>query len=248
MNEKGIQQETFMLNSEGLRLRVFLAIPAGGAEPFPSVQIHHAGGGYESIYEHMAVQLAERGMAGIAMIHRGYPGSDGEMEYGKGEILDIGNLTEHMRRRSDIDPDRMGIMGYSRGAHNAILAIEKYDYFKAGALWSVPVDMLDHVAVNPWIDYMFGGTPDEVPEEYHIRSSIHFVEQINCPLLILHGEDDHVIPVRHAHRLAEELKKYGKPFEMETFPKEWHIWTTPGFNNNWRLTVDFFQRHLAPAI
>ena len=48
--------------------------------------------------------------------------------------------------------------------------------------------------------------------------------------------------------LAEELKKYGKPFEMETFPKEWHIWTTPGFNNNWRLTVDFFQRHLAPAI
>ena len=60
-----------MLDSEGLRLRVFLAIPESGPEPFPSVQIHHAGGGYESIYEHMAMELAERGIIGVTMIHRG---------------------------------------------------------------------------------------------------------------------------------------------------------------------------------
>lgn len=233
-----------MLDSDGLRLRVFLAIPETGAGTFPSVQIHHAGGGYESIYEHMALDLAGKGFVGITMIHRGYPGSDGEMEYGKGEIKDIGKLTEELLSRPYIDPEAMGIMGYSRGAHNAILAIEACDYFSAGALWSVPVDMLDHVAVNPWIDFMFGGTPDEVPEEYHIRSSIHFVDRIHCPLLILHGEDDHVIPVRHARRLAEALEKLGKPYELKTFPGEWHIWTTPGFNNNWRLTVDFFERHI----
>jgi len=244
MTEKGIRQEAFYLKSEGLTLRVFVAIPPHGAKPFPSVQIHHAGGGYETIYEHMAMDLAGRGMVGITLIHRGYPGSEGEMEYGKGEVRDIGNLAEEMRARSYIDPDKMGIMGYSRGAHNAILAIEATDYFKAGALWSVPVDMVDHVAVNPWVADMFGGTPDEVPEEYRIRSSIYFVERINCPLLILHGEDDHVIPVRHALRLARELEKHGKPFEMKIVPREWHIWTTPGFNTNWRLTVDFFRRHL----
>ena len=244
MGKTGVQQEIFMLDSEGLRLRVFLAIPESGPEPFPSVQIHHAGGGYESIYEHMAMELAQRGIIGVAMIHRGYPGSDGEMEYGKGEITDIGNLTEEMRSRPYVDPDRMGIMEYSRGAHNAILAIERYDYFRVGVLWSTPVDMVDHVGVNPWISDMFGGTADEVPEEYRIRSCIYFVDQINCPLLIIHGEDDHVIPVRHAFRLAEALKKYNKPFEMKIFPKEWHIWTTPGFGNNWKLTIEFFERHL----
>jgi len=244
MKEKGIEKEILILQSEGLRLRVFVARPKPDTQPFPSVQIHHAGGGYEPIYEHMAMELAELGIVGITMIHRGYPGSEGHMEYGKGEIDDIGNLTEEMLSRPYIDPERMGIMGYSRGAHNAILAVERYDYFRAGALWSTPVDMVDHVRVNPWTSEMFGGSPDEVPEEYRIRSSILFYEQVNCPLLLIHGEIDVVVPVYHTLRLAEALKKGHKPFELKLFPKEGHIWSLAGFDNNWRLTVNFFKRHL----
>ncbi|UCF94365.1 MAG: prolyl oligopeptidase family serine peptidase [Desulfobacterales bacterium] len=244
MPEKSVAKENFILQSEGLRLRVFTATPQSGDAPFPSVQIHHAGGGYEPVYEHMAVALAERGFVGITMIHRGYPGSQGRMEYGKGEITDIGNLTEEMLTRSSIDPERMGIMGYSRGAHNAILAVERYDYFRAGALWSTPVEMVDHVQVNPWIAEMFGGFPEDVPEEYRIRSSIHFVEQINCPLLLIHGQIDDVVPVRHTLRLAEALKQNHKPFELKLFPHEGHIWSFAGFDHNWQLTVDFFERHL----
>ncbi|MFC1896042.1 alpha/beta hydrolase family protein [Thermodesulfobacteriota bacterium] len=244
MAQAVVEIERFSLLSEALRLPVFVAFPKPVPEQCPSVQIHHAGGGYESIYEHMAVQLAERGFAGITMIHRGYPGSDGYMEYGKGEIVDIGNLTETMSSKSYIDHERMGIMGYSRGAHNALLAVERYDSFKAGALWSTPVDMLDHVRVNPWIADMFGGYPEEVPEEYRIRSSIHFVEKVNCPLLLLHGEADDVVPVRHTLRLAEELKRLGKAYEMKLFPHEAHIWSMNAFDNNWRLTLDFFEKNL----
>jgi len=244
LEERNINEEIFMLQSEGLRLRVYMAIPPAGSGPFPSVQIHHAGGGYEAIYEHMARLLAERDIVGVAIIHRGYPGSDGEMEYGKGEITDIGNLTEAMRSRAFIDPDRMGIMGYSRGGHNAILAIERFDYFKAGALWSTPVDMLELVRVVPWIAEIIGGFPDQIPEEYRIRSSINFVEQVNCPLLLIHGENDEIVSVRHAQRLAKALKELKKPFEIETFPGEYHTWSMSGFDNNWQITMDFFERHL----
>ena len=166
------------------------------------------------------------------------------MEYGKGEITDIRNLAETMRRRSSIDPDRMGIMGYSRGAHNAILAVEHYDNFRAAALWSTPVDMIDHVQVNPWIAEMFGGLPEEVPEEYRQRSSILFTDQINCPLLLIHGERDEVVPVRHTLQLAEALRRKNKPFELRLFPNEGHIWSMAGFAHNWKLTLDFFERHL----
>lgn len=129
MQKDGIQTETFMLRSDGITLRVFVASPRGDSPPLPSVQIHHGGGGYEQVYEHMAVDLARSGFVGITMIHRGYPGSQGQMEYGKGEIIDIGRLTEEMAARADIDEKRMGIMGYSRGAHNALLAVERYDHF-----------------------------------------------------------------------------------------------------------------------
>lgn len=244
MTETDIEKEIFVLHSDGLRLRVFLAIPKTGSQPFPSVQIHHAGGGYEPVYEHMAVQLAERNYVGVTMIHRGYPGSDGQMEYGKGEITDIGNLTRELISRPYIDPQRMGIMGYSRGAHNALLAIERYDYFRAGALWSTPVDIIDHVETNPWIAEMIGGFPEKVPEEYRIRSSILAADKVDCPLLLIHGEMDYVVPVRHTLRLARELTKYDKPYEVKVFEGEEHIWSPFGFSNNWRISLEFFERHL----
>ncbi|MCG6534776.1 MAG: prolyl oligopeptidase family serine peptidase [Syntrophales bacterium LBB04] len=244
MKDMAVETEVFKFNSEGLLLRVFIAYPALPSGPLPSVQIHHAGGGYEPTYEEMAVELASKGIVGIAMIHRGYPGSQGSMEYGKGEIRDIGNLVAEMRSRAFIDPNRMGIMGYSRGAHNAILALERYNDFRAGALWSTPVNMVDHVQVNPWIAEMFGGYPEEIPEEYRIRSSILFTDQIACPLLLIHGEMDDVVPVRHTLRLAQALKDQQKPFELHLFPDEGHIWSLEGFNHNWDLTMDFFERHL----
>ncbi|MGD8946081.1 MAG: prolyl oligopeptidase family serine peptidase [Desulfobacterales bacterium] len=247
MEEKGIEKEVFMLESDGLKLRVFVAIPDPASQPLPSVQIHHAGGGYESIYEHMATELAKRGIVGVTMIHRGYPGSEGQMEYGKGEITDIGNLIKEMKTRPYIDPARMGIMGYSRGAHNAILAVERYDDFLAGALWSTPTDMFDHVKVNPWIADMFGGNPDTAPEEYRSRSSILFVEQVNCPLLLIHGELDDVVPVRHTLRLAEALENLNKSYELKLFPSEGHIWSMSGFADNWRLSLEWFERHLNSA-
>ncbi len=239
----GIREKiNFTFQSDGLNLQGFMALPEASLQRLPSVQIHHGGGGYSTVYEHMAEEMARQGFVGITMIHRGYPGSEGEMEYGKGEIADIGNLTEIIMARPFIDQARMGIMGYSRGALNALLALERYSFFSAGVLWSTPVDMIDHVGVNPWIAEMVGGSPEEVPREYHIRSSINFVDDINCPVLLIHGEVDDVIPVRHTVRLAKALKKLHKSFELKLFPGEGHVWSQRGFETNWRLTVDFFRR------
>ncbi len=237
-----LERKRFTFESEGIKLQGFMAVPEAPAQLLPSVQVHHGGGGYSTVYEHMAENLAMNGFVGIAMIHRGYPGSEGKMEYGKGEIADIGNLTETLLAEQFIDPSRMGIMGYSRGAHNALLALERYSHFTAGVLWSTPVDMADHVEVNPWIAEMIGGSAIEVPEEYHIRSSIHFVDAINCPVLLIHGEEDDIIPVRHTMRLARELEKFHKPFEVKLFPGEGHVWSQRAFETNWRMTVDFFRR------
>ncbi len=244
MQAENIVRNSFLLESEGINLRVFTAFPTIDAGPYPSVQIHHAGGGYENIYTHMIEELATRGFAGVAIIHRGYPGSGGCQEYGQGEISDIGNLVRELTTDPRIDPHRMGIMGYSRGAHNALLSIERYEFFHAAALWSTPVDMVDHVRVNPWIAGIIGGSVQELPQLYHRLSAIHFVDQIHCPLLLIHGEKDDVIPVRHTLRLAEALKQQDKPYELRCPPQEGHIWSPTAFYENWRLTLDFFERLL----
>lgn len=240
-----VRQERFVLRSDGLRLQVFVAIPRESARTLPSVQINHGGGGFDPLYEQMAVALAQRGFVGVAMVHRGYPGSDGHMEYGKGEIVDIGNLCAELCGRPYVDPDRLGILGYSRGAHAALLAIERHDCFRAGVLWSAPVDMARHVRVHPWIEHMIGGTPEQVPEEYACRSPLASVDRIHCPLLILHGEQDDVVPVEHARLLAGALEERGKPFELGLLPGEGHTWTPSGLRTVWSRTVAFLERHLS---
>jgi len=244
MQPANIVKNRFLLESEGLNLQVFTASPTTGEPPYPSVQIHHGGGGYEDIYTHMTEDLARHGFTGISMIHRGYPGSEGRQEYGQGEIMDIGNLVCELKSDSRIDTGRMGIMGYSRGAHNALLATERYDCFRAAALWSVPVDMVDHVQVNPWVAEIIGGTARECPQVYRRLSAIHFVDQIDCPLLLIHGENDDVIPVRHSLRLADAMKKRGKPVELRCHAHEGHIWTPHAFYENWQQTLHFFERVL----
>jgi len=244
MKAEHIERKSFLLESDGLHLRVFTAFPTGGATPYPSVQIHHAGGGYEIIYRYMIEDLAKYGFAGIALIHRGYPGSDGRQEYGQGEISDIGNLVDQLKTDPRLDIHRMGIMGYSRGAHNALLAVERYDCFQAAALWSPPVDMIDHVQVNPWVAEIIGGSSEELPELYHQLSAIHFVHHIRCPLLLIHGAKDDIIPVRHTLRLTEVLKQQGKPYEVIYHPQEGHTWSIDALFKNWQLTLDFFERFL----
>lgn len=244
MSKESVRIERFLLETEGLRLPVKIFRPAAAARRLASVQIHHAGGGYEPIYDRMATDLAGRGMVGITMIHRGYPEAGGSMEYGKGEIADIGNLVRALDSRPCIDPERMGIMGYSRGAHNALLAVERLRCFRAAALWSVPVDMIDHVSVNPWIAEIIGGSAQELPEEYRSRSGLLFADRIDCPVLLLHGQEDEVVPVRHALRLAEALGSARKPCELRVVAGEGHVWSPAAFGHNWRITAEFFERTL----
>jgi dipeptidyl aminopeptidase/acylaminoacyl peptidase len=107
--------------------------------------------------------------------------------------------------------------------------------------------MVALVRTVPWVASIIGGSFEEIPDEYHSRSSIHFVSKINCPLLILHGEKDDVVSVSHALRLAQALTANQKYFEMTLFPDEGHNWSIGAFKNNWRITRDFFNRHLKQA-
>jgi dipeptidyl aminopeptidase/acylaminoacyl peptidase len=104
--------------------------------------------------------------------------------------------------------------------------------------------MIDHLELNPWIAEMIGGFPEDIPEEYDIRSAILAVDKVNCPLLLIHGEIDDVIPVRHTLRLARKLAEYGKSYEARVFEGEEHIWSPQGFTNNWHITLGFFNRYL----
>lgn len=236
------------LHSQGLELPVYTCLPTQSGRAFPAVQIHHGGGGYDPFFEELARRFAANGFVGVAMEHRGFAGAPGAMEYGKGEVDDIGELLGLMASWPEVDPARIGILGYSRGGHNALLSMERFDGFRAGVLWSTPVDLEDMVRRHRWIAEIIGGFPDEVPEQYHARASLPHVPEIDCPVLVVHGQHDQVVPPEHARRLCRALERHGKEHECLMIPGEDHSWSMSGLRRVWQSTLSFFFRHLADTV
>jgi dipeptidyl aminopeptidase/acylaminoacyl peptidase len=66
------------------------------------------------------------------------------------------------------------------------------------------------------------GRPETNKEEYLNRSAVYWADQINVPLLILHGENDQSVPVTQADALAEKLNELGKEYQYIKYPNADH--------------------------
>jgi dipeptidyl aminopeptidase/acylaminoacyl peptidase len=65
-----------------------------------------------------------------------------------------------------------------------------------------------------------------------------------APFLIMHGDEDKVVPLDQSERLAAALKKAGADATLKVIPKNGH--GGAGFNNaeSRKLIEEFFDKHL----
>jgi dienelactone hydrolase len=64
------------------------------------------------------------------------------------------------------------------------------------------------------------------------------------PVLILHGEDDNVVPLSSAYELENLLKKKTIPCEMKIYPHQGHGFTGDVLEDSSKRTVSFLSTHL----
>jgi dipeptidyl aminopeptidase/acylaminoacyl peptidase len=64
---------------------------------------------------------------------------------------------------------------------------------------------------------LFGGTPEEKPEQYRISSPITYAEDVKAPVLIIQGRNDTRTPARPIEVYEQRLKSLGKPIEVHWF-------------------------------
>ncbi len=126
----------------------------------------------------------------------------------------VGDAITFATRHALVDPGRIGLLGFSLGAYLALSVASLEPRVKA-------------------VVEFFGG----VPEELHGFTRMP-------PILILHGEQDPVVPVSEAHGLQQLLERSGTPYEMKLYPGAGH-----GFNGlQWldagQRAVRFLKKYL----
>jgi dipeptidyl aminopeptidase/acylaminoacyl peptidase len=172
---------------------------------------------------------------GFAVVDVNYGGSTGygrqyrERLRGSWGIVDTEDCihaARYLADRNRVDPDRMAIRGGSAGGYTTLCALTFHDLFAAGASYFGVADAEalaadTHKFESRYLDSLIGPYP-EARDLYRARSPIHFADRLSCPLLILQGLEDEIVPPAQAEVLVEALRARGLPYAYLPFEGEQH--------------------------
>jgi dipeptidyl aminopeptidase/acylaminoacyl peptidase len=154
--------------------------------------------------------------------------------------------------RDAIDPDRLGVYGYSYGGFLASWAIGHTDRFKAAVIGAPVIDLVSSYGAGDigagFLPHYLGATPTSDPARYRAASPLSFLHNAKTPSLILHGEADLRCPIGQSEQLFTALLDAGVETQFVRYPGGGHLFPWRGtpdhrvdFGNR---IIDWFDRFL----
>ena len=146
--------------------------------------------------------------------------------WGITDVDDCVNAARFLAARGDADPERLAIDGGSAGGYTTLAALTFHDVFKAGAsLYGVSdLEALareTHKFESRYLDSLVGPYPER-KDLYEERSPINHTHLLSCPLLLLQGLEDEIVPPNQAEMMFEAVKAKGLPTAYVPFEGEQH--------------------------
>ncbi|MCA0984191.1 prolyl oligopeptidase family serine peptidase [Halobacillus yeomjeoni] len=228
---KHTEAKKITYESDGLKVTGYMVKPEKIEGDLPLL-IYNRGGnrGYGKINEkklsHYLSYWAHQGYVVLATQYRGVDGGEGEEEFGGSDVNDVIRLQKVAQEYDFIDTENTFMLGMSRGGMMTYLAIKKGMDLDAAAVIGGITDVEGfYDARGKLVQDMLlrlVGSPDENKEAYRARSAQHWVEQLDAPLLILHGEADERVPVEQARLLADQLDEQNADFDYVEYPDGSH--------------------------
>ena len=179
--------------------------------PFPAVIVLHGSEGSVRYSKDVARRLAQKGFVALALCYFGCPQTPTSLENINVEY--VIRAVDYLKSRPDVRPEAITLLGLSRGAELALIV---------GAL-DPDVHAVISVMGVPWV---FGGYPSGGTAWLYQGQPLPFrnipVEQINGPVLVIHGERDTVWPVDSAYLVADRLAAHRHPYELAVYSDRGH--------------------------
>jgi dipeptidyl aminopeptidase/acylaminoacyl peptidase len=214
----------------------------------------------EAVYYEFHQYLLQQGYVVIAPDYRGSIGygrewrNDVYMDVGGKDAKDARMAATYLKSLGYVDPDRIGVWGLSYGGFFTLLAItQEPTWFRAAVDVAGVADYTlyyDDPYHGGWTTSRIG-TPAEHPDVYAKAAPMSHVDQIQHPLLILHGTADVNVPFIHSMLLVDHLLKAGKGdlVNFMVYPGEYHYFDR-GFvvRDAWHRVDAFFRKNLEPDV
>lgn len=172
---------------------------------------------------------------GIAVVDVDYRGSTGYGRayrhslfdaWGLADVDDCVAAAQFLVDRGDVDGDRLLIKGGSAGGFTVLCGLTFHDVFAAGASRYGIADLAalasdTHKFEARYLDRLVGPWP-AAESVYTERSPIHHTERLSCPIALLQGSEDAVVPPNQAELMASALDAKRLPYAHVVFEGEQH--------------------------
>lgn len=172
--------------------------------------------------------LAADGYIVVSFDNRGTPAPKGrawrKSIYGSVGVLSTQDQTNAVyslaRQRPYIDPERVGVWGWSGGGTNTLnLMFRSPDLYRVGvAVAPVP----DQKLYDTIYQERYMGVPEDNADGYRAGSAINFAAGLRGKLLIVHGSGDDNVHFQGTEKLVNRLIELGKTFDFMDYPNRTH--------------------------
>jgi dipeptidyl aminopeptidase/acylaminoacyl peptidase len=241
---------------DGLVIPSYITVP-NGQPPFPAIVLPH-GGPYVSElidYDEWGQVLANHG---YLVIQPGFRGSQGwglahyeaglGGEWGLAMQNDKEDAAAYLVAEGLSEADRIATFGWSYGGYSALAAATRgNDVFQCAIAGAPVADLPQAVA-----DFTRGGIPASkyfLEQNYAGVSPEQEAENLNIPLMLVHGDVDQRVPIKHSNEMARALDRAGKDYKYVILKGADHFSNTL-FQDHQELLytsmIDFLQNDCGP--
>lgn len=265
-SQQGVAISQWTYTSDGLLVKGELYLPPGKGK-LPLVVFNHDGvGGISKEHRLSSIRLAKAGFVVFSPSYRGEDGSQGVVEIAKGEVNDVLNAVTLLKVHPRVESQKIALVGASHGGLISMLAASRSKDIKALATaygvmdiykWHAYLKRVGKLGKDELTQRTYGPGPKERPQSFAVRNAMAVVSKINCPVLILQGSLDDIVPEEQAHLMEQALKKAGKKVEKKIYPDALHgfLVYAPYLSDvtkaekeqtesAWKTLIDFLRREL----
>lgn len=168
-----------------------------------------------------------------------------------------------------VDGERLAVQGQSYGGYATAALVGLTHRFKSAVAQAGPYDLISLYGTFDPRDTMryaegglslfgaslletsqggMGAPPWDDPERYFRNSPLMHVENVQTPIMLLHGDRDYV-PVQQAEELFTALTRLGKDAVFVRYYGEDHVYESPAnIRDMWRRIIAWYGETLGPPV
>jgi dipeptidyl-peptidase-4 len=178
-----------------------------------------------------------------ASTHEGVKGAwPIHLNMGRVELRDLEDGIKWLTAKKCVDPERVGIWGWSYGGYLTSYALTHSKLFKVGIAGAPVTDWRNYDAIYT---ERYMGIPSKNPKGYLAASPVHAAKDLHGRLLLIHGSLDDNVHLSNTLQFAHALQNAGKQFQLMIYPNNKHGITRSQQSRHLRdLMTQFILDHL----